>query len=106
MKTKKPFLLGDEPVLSKKKHSKLHDFAGNRKKIPFEENGIVTDKVGSLIKIGSFVEFVSSNSSDLLEGEVIEIHANNMLTVLRENFDSNEVFTHTLNSWDVKVTSF
>lgn len=106
MKIKKQFLAEDGLVFSKKKHSKLHDFAGKKSSSSFEENGIITDRDGNLIKIGSFVEFFSEHSNCYVEGEVVEIHANNLLNILHDDIKSNEISTHSVNSWDVAVITF
>lgn len=105
MKTKKQFLMEDDIVLSKKKHSKLHDFAGKKNYSSFEENGIVTDRDGNLIKTGSIVEFYTDKGV-IKEGEVVKIYSDNILNILCDNLETNEMLTYEMNCWDVRVNVF
>lgn len=107
MRTKKHLLLGEEYISlnAKKKHSKLHEFAGQKNKNAFEQNGVVTDSMGNLIRVGSLVEVITKHNSSI-EGEVSEIHANNILTVTEDVYESNKIISHKVNSWDVTVIEF
>ena len=105
MKIKKQFLTEDGLVLSKKKHSKLHDFAGKKSSSSFEENGIVTDKDGNLIKTGSIVEYYTHDGL-LKEGEVVKIYSDNILNILCDDLETNEMLTYEFNCWEVRVNVF
>lgn len=101
MKAKKSNLFDEEPFSSKKKFKPHSAFKDNQ---PFEENGIVTDNQGNLIKIGSIVEFELNHL--LVEGEVTEIQSNNLLTVIVDDIITNDVNSHYINSWNVNLLQF
>ena len=90
----------DEEFSSKKK---IKPRLGFQSKNKFEENGIVTDRFGNLIKVGSFVEFEANHS--LLEGEVVEIQSNNELVLIVDN-EYNEVSTYFAESPKVVLLQF
>jgi hypothetical protein len=93
----------EELSSSKKKVTKRHYFA-EKKKTAFEQIGAVTDIYGNLLKVGSIVEF--SSLTETLEGEIVKIHSNNVLTVLYDDVETNKITTHDVHSSDVRLILF
>lgn len=103
MKHKLKFL-ADELHSSKKKHSKLHDFSYRPEIAEFVETGIVTDKFGNPINIGDVVKTFINEKKELLECEVIEIHAGDILTVIHDSERTdNQVVTYNVQARNTEV---
>lgn len=99
MKTKHRSSYNEELVSTKKKHSKCHDSSKRHSK-QFD-TGVVADSSGRLINVGSWVSFSSEHI--LREGEVIEIHPENKITVVYDDLTTDNLLTFTLNAWDVNI---
>jgi hypothetical protein len=75
MKTKKT---KDEWFVShKKKTSKCHEQSNRFKKL--FDAGLILDSQDTILNVGDWVKFY--NEDLILEGEVVEIHSNNVITV-------------------------
>ena len=99
MKTKNRSSYKEDFVSTKKKFSKCHDPL-SRKSKQFD-TGVVADKFGRLINVGAWVSF--PHGEFFLEGEVVEIHSENKLTLLYDNPDTNEFVTYNVSAWDVTL---
>lgn len=103
MKSKDKFSLEDDYTSSRKKHTKCQEFASKRKFDDTFEPGLVTDKLGQIINIGDIVQTKLKGCKQLIPCEVIEIHAENTLTVIHDDLESNQVKTYNVNAWDVTI---
>lgn len=99
MKTKNRSSYNEDFVSTKKKHSKCHDQTSRQSK-QFD-TGVVADSSGRLINVGSWVSF--SHNHSLLEGEVIEIHPENKITVVYDDPKTEDLLTFKVSAWDVTI---
>ncbi len=99
MKTKNRSSYSEDFVSTKKKHSKCHDQTSRQTK-QFD-TGVVTDSSGRLINVGSWVSF--PYNQETLEGEVIEIHPENKITVVYDDLNTEDLLTYKISAWDVNL---
>jgi len=99
MKTKNRSSYSEDFVSTKKKHSKCHDRASRQSK-QFD-TGVVADSLGRLINVGSWVSF--PHNQETIEGEVIEIHPENKITVVCDDLKTEDLLTYKISAWDATI---